>query len=60
MEGTTLYLSKIFKWFPEDFGNDVLDFILQYAKGNLRSDIELNRDILKVKYLNYDWALNGN
>jgi hypothetical protein len=58
MEGTTLYLSKIFKWFPEDFGDDVLDFILQYAKGDLRSDIELNRDILKVKYLDYDWALN--
>lgn len=59
MEGTTLYLSRIFKWFPEDFGDDVVDFILKYARGDFGDDIELNRDVLKIKYLDYDWSLNG-
>ena len=57
--GSTLYLSKIFKWFPEDFGNDVVAFILKFAQGEFRTDILVNRDTLRIKYLHYNWSLNG-
>lgn len=55
----TLYLSKIFKWFSDDFGNDPASFILKYASENLKSGIDSQKS-LKVKYLDYDWSLNEN
>jgi hypothetical protein len=67
-----VYLSSIFKWFGEDFfmhhtkdekteGNEleekaVLNFISRYLSEEDRK--YLKEDSLKVKYLNYDWALN--
>jgi len=33
LEGNTLYVSKIFDWFEEDFNGDILGFFLKYAKG---------------------------
>ena len=59
LEGDTLFVSKIFKWFSEDFNNDVIGFFLQYAKGDLKRTLETNRGKIKVKYLDYDWSLNG-
>lgn len=56
----TIYISKIFKWFGEDFGKDKkerIDFILRYLE---KSDIEKIKkaSVVKMKYLNYDWNLN--
>ncbi len=47
------HLSKIFDWFQKDWGKkeDVVAFIRGYRK-----DLEAPK---KVKYLDYDWALNG-
>ncbi len=59
LEGQTLYVSKIFKWFSEDFKRDVAGFILRYAKGDLKAAMEKNKGALKIKYLDYDWSLNG-
>jgi len=59
MTGNTLYISRIFKWFREDFNDDALGFIEQYAAGELKSRIKANRSAFKVKYLDYDWSLNG-
>ncbi len=59
LTGKTLYVSRIFKWFSEDFNEDALGFIEQYAAGELKSRIKANRLGLKVKYLDYDWSLNG-
>jgi len=59
LEGKNLYVSKIFKWFAEDFDNDVVDFFLKYAQEDLKQRLLAGKDNLKVKYLDYDWGLNG-
>ncbi|MBW1773291.1 MAG: DUF547 domain-containing protein, partial [Deltaproteobacteria bacterium] len=59
IEKDTLFVSRIFKWFSEDFNNDVIGFFLQYAEGDLKRTLESNRGKIKVKYLDYDWSLNG-
>ncbi|MDJ0839158.1 MAG: DUF547 domain-containing protein, partial [Acidobacteriota bacterium] len=50
----TWHLSKIFKWYGEDWGKekDVVAYIQRYRK-------DLKKAPQKVKYLEYDWALNG-
>ncbi|MBW1749034.1 MAG: DUF547 domain-containing protein, partial [Deltaproteobacteria bacterium] len=59
IEGRTLYVSSIFKWFSEDFNNDVVDFFLKYAQGDLKKKLEKSKSNIQVKYLGYDWSLNG-
>ena len=59
LEDNTLYISKIFKWFPEDFKNDVIGFLIKYAKEDLKKELESKRSKIKIKYLDYDWSLNG-
>ena len=59
LEGPILYVSKIFKWFEEDFNKDVVGFFLRYAEGNLKKQLEINREKIRIKYLDYDWVLNG-
>jgi hypothetical protein len=55
------YLSQIFKWFAEDFEKSAVSpqkFIAKYASdGDVAK--ELAADGYKVKYLDYDWTLNG-
>ena len=58
LEGNTLYVSRIFQWFSEDFNEDALGFYLQYAEGELKEKLSRQKDNIKVKYLHYDWALN--
>jgi hypothetical protein len=55
----TLYVSSIFKWFAEDFNKDIVGFFLKYAKGDLKKQLKANKENIKVKYLDYDWSLNG-
>jgi hypothetical protein len=59
LEGRTFYVSSIFNWFAEDFNKDIVGFFLKYAKGDLKKQLESNRKKIKVKYLDYDWSLNG-
>ena len=59
LENNTLYISKIFKWFSEDFNNDVIGFLIKYAKEDLKKELEAKRLKIKIKYLDYDWSLNG-
>jgi len=59
IEGNTFYVSRIFKWFAQDFGNDVLQFYMQYASEGLKKKLEANKSRLKIAYLDYDWGLNG-
>ena len=58
-DGTTLYLSKIFKWFAKDFNNDIIGFIRKYADGNLGERLVNKQGTIMIKYLDYDWSLNG-
>lgn len=57
--GNTLHISSIFKWFKEDFHNNPIDFFKQYSKGNLKKELSSQKNQIKVKYLSYDWSLNG-
>jgi len=59
LEGNTLYVSSIFKWFSEDFNDDIVGFFEKYASNELKSDIIARKPSLKLKYLDYDWSLNG-
>lgn len=44
-------ISKIFKWYEDDFGN-IIDYLNKY------STIKINDDA-KISYLEYNWSLNG-
>lgn len=59
VKGDTLYVSSLFKWYSEDFHDDVISFFLKYAEGALKRRLTAARGKLKVKYLDYDWSLNG-
>jgi hypothetical protein len=59
LEGEKLYVSSIFKWFKEDFNNDIIGFFQKYALGDLKEELDSSREKIEVKYLSYDWSLNG-
>jgi len=59
LQENTLYASEIFKWFNDDFNKDVVGFFITFAEGDLKERLIANRDRIKVKYLDYDWSLNG-
>ncbi len=53
IEGKTLYLSTIFKWFGGDFtkgGKTISEYIDPYIDGDTKGK--------KIKYTDYDWSLN--
>lgn len=58
VKGDRLYVSRIFKWFGEDFDNDILGYFRTYARGGLAAQIADSGKTLKIKYLDYDWSLN--
>jgi hypothetical protein len=53
-----LYVSRIFKWFAEDFKDGVVAFYLKYAQNDLKKKLAQKKDVIQVKYLPYDWSLN--
>jgi hypothetical protein len=54
-----LWVSRIFKWFSEDFKDgDILEYIIEFAKGEFRQRLIRNKKDLDIKYLDYDWSLN--
>lgn len=59
LEGRNLHVSRIFKWFSEDFDEDPLGFFLEYANPELKKKLENNPEKINIKYLAYDWSLNG-
>ncbi len=61
MDGNTLYLSKVFDWYEEDFGgkSGVIRFVQQYIRPEWKARIDAAGDDLTVRYVDYNWALNG-
>ncbi|MDJ0913772.1 MAG: DUF547 domain-containing protein [Desulfobacterales bacterium] len=59
LEGQTLHVSKIFKWFKEDFNDDIVGFFLKNGNEGLVKGIESSQQKIKIEYLHYDWSLNG-
>lgn len=51
--GKTVWLSKIFDWYKEDFGGP--DGIVPYI--NRYRDIKLS-DGVRIRFMDYDWSLN--
>lgn len=58
LEGNNLYVSRIFKWFSEDFSDGALAFFQKYAEGEFKEKLDKSGKI-NVKFLKYDWSLNG-
>jgi len=55
-----VYLSKIFKWYKKDFGDDIHSYLLQYAQTPLKNALqEAQAASYPIKYLDYDWDLNA-
>lgn len=55
------YLSKIFDWFDEDFGDsekEVLKYASQFIPENISKDIKNNLSEWEISYKDYDWNLN--
>ncbi|MCP3689772.1 MAG: DUF547 domain-containing protein [Gammaproteobacteria bacterium] len=68
LEGNSLKLSSIFKWYREDFEkgwqdtNSLSEFLTRYAEplGLSQQHInQLKKRDLKIKFLDYDWGLNA-
>ncbi|MFQ6121024.1 MAG: DUF547 domain-containing protein [Methanosarcinales archaeon] len=58
-ENNIIYLSWIFKLYSKDFGSDknsVIQFIARYHSE--KEYIENNLNMLKIRYIDYDWGLN--
>jgi hypothetical protein len=58
LEGNRLHVSRIFKWFSEDFDDDIIGFIGRFAQGEFKSRLQANTGRVQVIYLPYDWSLN--
>jgi hypothetical protein len=55
------YLSKMFEWFDEDFGDsekEVLKYVSQFIPENISKDIKNNLSEWEISYKDYDWNLN--
>ena len=59
LEGDTLWVSKLFDWFSSDFNDDVIGYFLQFADAPLGKSLAKNKAGIRVRYLDYDWTLNG-
>ena len=61
----TLFLSKILKWYKEDFGDsrsELLEYLRPYFPSKVRKELSKNeksndKDV-SIRYLDYDWSLN--
>jgi hypothetical protein len=58
IKADTLFISKIFKWFAEDFSDNPLLFIKRYAFEELKEKLDAFEENIKIIYLDYDWTLN--
>ncbi|MBU0969678.1 MAG: DUF547 domain-containing protein [Proteobacteria bacterium] len=54
----TLFVSRIFTWFEEDFNGKPLLFIRQYAEDGFRTKLDAPGPEINLIYLDYDWTLN--
>jgi len=59
LEGNVLFVSRIFKWYREDFNDGIIVFFQTYAEGDLKALLQAKARDLDVRFLDYDWSLNG-
>lgn len=60
IDANGVYLSKIFDWYSEDFSN-LRDYLRQYsdALANSKNDRQQLQSDFSIRYMNYNWSLNG-
>mmetsp|Transcript_14418 Transcript_14418/g.27025 ORF Transcript_14418/g.27025 Transcript_14418/m.27025 type:complete len:514 (+) Transcript_14418:120-1661(+) len=61
VQGNTLYLSKIFSWYMEDFGENTTELasvLARYCRGSKSMNLKklIAAGSVKVKFNNYDWG----
>ncbi|MGI9239864.1 MAG: DUF547 domain-containing protein [Verrucomicrobiales bacterium] len=57
LAASTLHVSKVFKWFKDDF--EPLGGVIGIARSYLpEEEASSLRDDFKIRYTNYDWSLN--
>ena len=59
LEGSTLFLSRIFKWYLDDFGGSeeaLIEYIKYFAKPDLKR--KLDQGYKKIEFYKHDWNLN--
>jgi len=54
-----IYLSPIFDWFEEDFGDDPVSFVASHLPPEEASWLRNRNGRLRIRYLDYDWSLNA-
>ena len=59
LKGDTLYVSRIFKWYVEDFQVGIIGFFRKFARGDLLKKLQQTSEKFKIDYLDYDWTLNS-
>ncbi len=63
-EKKRLHVSKIFKWFKEDFennqaaGNPIMAYIRPFLRNNTITEALAENSNIRLSYLPYDWSLN--
>ena len=60
LEGDDLYVSKVFDWFGEDWGNreQTIAFVRKYSPPKQAAAIDQLGNRLDLKYSHWDWTLN--
>lgn len=61
-EKKEIHLSAILDWFRYDFAateEGVLEYSLNFIDTENAKEISLVKDTLNIKYISYDWSLNG-
>ncbi len=59
LEGDTLRVSRIFRWYGGDFKGGVVRFFIKYGPPDLAKKLVKLGDRVRIRYLSYDWSLNG-
>ena len=58
-----LWLNRVFYWYRKDFeprGKTLLDFVIETLQDKApRQFLTQNRDKLTLRFMDYDWSLNG-
>jgi|GEM_PF-5333561 len=55
----TLFVTSIFKWYSENFDDDIVGFLEKYAEGGLKTRLPMHPGGIEVVCPDYDWSLSG-
>lgn len=58
VDGNRLIVSRIFKWYKDDFESDIPGYIRKYASGSLEQALAKQHGSVDVDFMSYDWSLN--